>query len=103
MYAVVETGGKQYRVKVGQTVEVERLAANVGDTIELGRVLLVSDEETTHVGRPVVEGAKVAATVVEHGRGPKVIIFKYRAKQHYRRKNGHRQDFTRLRIDDISA
>lgn len=101
MYAVVETGGKQYRVQVGETVEVERLDANIGDTVELDRVLMVSGDAGTQVGSPVVEGAKVAATVVEQGRGDKVIVFKYRPKQRYRRKIGHRQHYTRLRIEEI--
>jgi large subunit ribosomal protein L21 len=103
MYAVVETGGKQYKVMVGQTVDVERLEANVGDRVELDRVLMVSDGEAVHVGRPVVENARIAATVVEHGRGKKVIVFKYRAKQRFRRKKGHRQNYTRLRIEEIQA
>ncbi|HHX65324.1 MAG TPA: 50S ribosomal protein L21 [Chloroflexi bacterium] len=103
MYAVVETGGKQYKVMVGQTVDVERLDANVGDRVELDRVLMVSDGEDVQVGRPVVENARIAATVLEHGRGKKVIVFKYRAKQRYRRKKGHRQEYTRLRIDEIQA
>ena len=103
MYAVVETGGKQYKVKAGQTVDVERLEANVGDTIELDRVLMLSDGDNVRIGQSLVEGAKVSATVVEHGRGRKVIIFKYRPKQRYRRKKGHRQDYTRLRIDEIKA
>jgi large subunit ribosomal protein L21 len=103
MYAVVETGGKQYRVQVGQTVQVERIEANIGDTVELGRVLMVSGDQGIQVGSPVVEGAKVAATVVEQGRAPKVIVFKYRPKQRYRLKKGHRQHFTGLRIDEIVA
>jgi large subunit ribosomal protein L21 len=101
MYAVVETGGKQYRVQVGETVDVERIDANIGDAIELDRVLMVSGDAGTQVGSPVVEGAKVAATVVAQGRGDKVIIFKYRPKQRYRRKTGHRQHYTRLRIEEI--
>ncbi|MFH1086295.1 MAG: 50S ribosomal protein L21 [Chloroflexota bacterium] len=103
MYAVIETGGKQYRVEVGQTIDVERLEAGVGDPVTLERVLLVSDDATTRVGQPTLVGASVAATVVEHTRGPKLIAFKYKAKERYRRKLGHRQDYTRLRIDDIRA
>lgn len=103
MYAVVETGGKQYKVSVGETVDVELLKANVGDKVELDRVLMLADSESIQVGQPNVPQAKVQATVVAHGRGEKLIIFKYRAKQRYRRKNGHRQDYTRLRIDAIIA
>ncbi|MCD6519798.1 MAG: 50S ribosomal protein L21 [Anaerolineae bacterium] len=103
MYAIIETGGKQYKVAVGQLLDVERLEANVGDTIELDRVLMVADGEDVRVGQPVVEGAKVRATVVEHGKGRKVIVFKYRPKQRYRRKKGHRQEYTRLRIEEIQA
>jgi len=103
MYAIIETGGKQYKVAVGQLLDVERLEANVGDTIELDRVLMVADGEEVRVGQPVVEGAKVRATVVEHGKGRKVIVFKYRPKQRYRRKKGHRQEYTRLRIEEIQA
>ena len=103
MYAVIETGGKQYKVEVGQTVDVERLEANVGDTIQMDRVLMVTDGETVQVGQPVLDSARVAATVVEQGKGEKVIVFKYRAKQRYRRKNGHRQEYTRLLINEITA
>ena len=101
MYAVVETGGKQYKVSVGETVDVERLDAEPGETVALTQVLMVGDEENVQVGRPILEDAKVSATVVEHGRGPKLIVFKYRPKQRYRRKTGHRQGYTRLRIDEI--
>jgi len=103
MYAVIETGGKQYRVEVGQTVDIERLKASVGDTVELDRVLMVGDGEKVRVGCPVVEDAKVLAKVVSHGRGRKVTVFKYRPKQRYRRKRGHRQNYTRLRIENIEA
>ena len=101
MYAVVETGGKQYKVAEGQTVQVERLEANIGDTIELDRVLMVADGENVQVGQPTLEGARVAATVVEQGKGDKVVVFKYRPKQRYRVKRGHRQLYTRLHIDEI--
>jgi large subunit ribosomal protein L21 len=103
MYAVVETGGKQYKVAVGDTVMVEHLESQVGDTIALDRVLMVSDGEAVQIGRPFVEGAHVSAEVVEHGRGKKVIVFKYRPKQRYRRKRGHRQMYTRLSITGIQA
>ncbi len=103
MYAVVETGGKQYKVSVGDTVDVEKLDANAGDTVHLPRVLMVADGEDVRVGRPVVEGATVSATVLRHGQARKVLVFKYRAKERYRRKVGHRQQYTRLRIDGIQA
>ena len=103
MYAVVETGGKQYKVTVGETIDVERLKAEIAETVQLDRVLMVADGEKVQVGSPVVDGASVSATVVDHDRARKVIVFKYRAKQRYRRKTGHRQDYTRLRIDEIKA
>lgn len=102
MYAVVETGGKQYKVEVGQTVDVEVLTAEVGDTIELGRVLMVSTDDGLQVGTPVVAGAKVMADVVQHGRGKKIIVFRYKSKTRYRKKTGHRQNFTRVAVKDIA-
>jgi large subunit ribosomal protein L21 len=101
MYAIIETGGKQYKVRVGQTLDVELLDANAGDTVELERVLIVAGEEGVQVGTPVIESAKVSATVVDHVRGPKLTIFHYRPKQRYRVKNGHRQDYTRIKIETI--
>lgn len=102
MYAVVESGSKQYRVTVGQQIDVESLPAEAGSDIELNRVLLVGgDGAETQVGAPVVNGAKVLATVTEHHRGEKLIIFKMKAKKRYRRKAGHRQELTRLTITDI--
>jgi large subunit ribosomal protein L21 len=101
MYAVVETGGKQYRVAPGDWLEVERLAGEIGDQLTLERVLLVHDGEQAVIGQPLVEGAKVLATVKAQHKGRKVIVFKYRPKQRYRRKKGHRQQLTRLHIDAI--
>jgi large subunit ribosomal protein L21 len=102
MYAIVETGGKQYRVQPGDTIAVERLTGEPGDTLDLGRVLLVGGGESgTHVGAPEVADAIVRAEVVEHGRGEKIIVFRYKSKVRYRRKTGHRQALTRLRITDI--
>ena len=101
MYAVVETGGKQYRVTVGQTIDVERLPAEQGERVTLEQVLMVVDGEEIKVGQPTVEGASVFATVVRHDLGRKAVIFRYRPKQRYRVKKGHRQRFTRLRIEDI--
>ncbi|MGI6368748.1 MAG: 50S ribosomal protein L21 [Anaerolineae bacterium] len=103
MYAIIETGGKQYRVRVGQTVDVERLDAQAGDTVELDRVLMIGGEEGQQIGSPVLESARVRATVVDQVRGPKVINFKYRAKTRIRVRKGHRQDLTRLRIEAITA
>lgn len=102
MYAIVETGGKQYRVKPGDTVAVERLTGEPGETLALERVLLVGDNgEATRVGTPGVAGAVVQAEVLEHIRGEKIIVFRYKSKVRYRRKTGHRQSLTRLRITDI--
>ena len=101
MYAVVSTGGKQYRVVPGQWLEVERLAGEVGDQIALEDVLLVHDGEKAVIGQPLVTGAKVLATIRSQHKGRKVIVFKFRPKQRYRRKKGHRQYLTRLHIDAI--
>jgi large subunit ribosomal protein L21 len=101
MYAVVETGGKQYRVAPGETVEVELLDELRGDTVELGRVLLLGGDGATTVGRPYVEGAKVLAEVLGEFKGDKLVVYKFHAKVRYRRKTGHRQRYTRLRITDI--
>jgi large subunit ribosomal protein L21 len=103
MYAVIETGGKQYRVSPGQTVEVELLPAEPGTSVELDRVLLVSNEGATLVGQPVVGGAKVLGVVAREGRGKKVLVFKYKSKKRYRHAMGHRQDFSYLMITDIQA
>lgn len=102
MYAVVRTGGKQVRMQPGESVRVEKLAGGVGDTIELGDVLLVGGD-TLEVGRPVVEGAKVVGTITEQGRGPKITVFKMKRRKGYRRKLGHRQDYTEIRVDRIEA
>jgi len=101
MYAIVETGGKQYRVQRGQIIDVERLPVEVGQQVELDKVLLVADDGEVTVGQPIVEGAKVRATVLRHDKARKIIVFKYKPKKRYRRKTGHRQHFTRLRIDEI--
>lgn len=102
MYAIVETGGKQYRVKPGDTIAVERIAGEPGEVLDLGRVLLIAGNgDSARVGAPGVEGAVVRAEVLEQGRGEKVIVFRYKSKVRYRRKTGHRQALTRLRITDI--
>ena len=102
MYALVEIQGRQYRVHEGMHVTVERMAG-VGDTVELPHVLLVASDGETKIGRPHVLGAKVTATLEDHPRGRKLVIYKYRRRKHYRRKQGHRQSLTRLRIDKIEA
>lgn len=99
MYAVIETGSKQYRVAEGDFIEVESLPVEAGKEVDLERVLMVSAEGKVTVGSPTVAGAKVTATVTEHGRGRKIIVYKH--KKNYHRKQGHRQNFTRLRIDKI--
>ena len=101
MYAVIETGGKQYRVEVGTELEVELLDVEPGKTVTLDRVLLVADGDDAAIGRPVVDGAAVSAEVVRQTRGDKIIAFKYRPKARSRVKKGHRQDLTMLRISDI--
>jgi len=101
MYAVIETGGKQYRVEVGTELEVESLDAELGKTLKIERVLLVADGDDASIGRPVVDGAEVSAEVVRQTRGDKVISFKYRPKARRRVKHGHRQELTVLRVNDI--
>lgn len=101
MYAVVETGGKQYRVVVGQTVDVEKVDGQDGDEVTLDRVLLVANDGQVSVGAPLVEGARVLATVERQFKDDKVIVFKFRPKKRYRRKRGHRQLQTRLAIKEI--
>lgn len=103
MYAVVATGGKQYKVAVGDELQVERLSADEGASVELGEVLLVADGDNVMVGTPVVNNAVVRATVLDHGRGEKIKIFKYKPKKRYRKRAGHRQHLTRLKIDEIVA
>ena len=104
MYAIIRTGGKQYRVAQGDTIYVERLEAAVGGKVTLGEVLFVGggEEGETKVGAPLIDKASVAATVVDLGRDHKVRVFKYKKRKHYRRTRGHRQDYTALRIDSIS-
>ena len=101
MYAVIQTGGKQYRVKSGEQVKVELLAAEVGATVSFDRVLMLGEGDGVRVGAPFVDGARVKATVVAQGRGEKVRIFKLRRRKHYAKTQGHRQSFTEVRIDEI--
>ena len=103
MYAIIRTGGKQYRVQSGEQLRVEAIRADVGSTVSLEEVLLVGTGDGVKVGAPLVSGAKVQATVVSHGRGDKVRIFKLRRRKHYQRTQGHRQSYTDLRIDDIQG
>ena len=103
MNLIIRSGGKQYRAEVGKMLDVERLPNPVDETIEITDVLLVGDGENTVVGQPFVEGASVKATVVDQFRGDKIIVFKYRQRTNYRRKRGHRQYYTRLRIDEINV
>jgi large subunit ribosomal protein L21 len=101
MYAVIKSGGKQYRVESGKQVRVETLAADVGAAVAFEEVLLVGTGDSVKVGAPLVSGAKVKATVVAHGRGEKVKIFKLRRRKHYQKTQGHRQSYTEVRVDDI--
>jgi large subunit ribosomal protein L21 len=103
VFAIVRTGGKQYRVEPGQTILVERMPFEAGQQIELDQVLLVSGAEGVRIGSPVVPGARVRATVLAHERGPKIVVFKYKPKKRYRVRSGHRQELTRLLIDTIEA
>ena len=103
MYAVIKTGGKQYRVSSGEKLKVEQLAADVGSKITIDQVLLVADGDKVSVGQPLVKGAKVQATVVNHGREDKVRIFKLRRRKHFKKQQGHRQDFTEIQVDKISV
>lgn len=103
MYAIIETGGKQYKVQEGDTLLVEKLNASEGDVVTIENVLAVSKEGSLTVGSPLVSGAKVEAKVVEQGKGKKIIIFKYKPKKDFRRKQGHRQPYTKLVIEKINA
>ena len=103
MYAVIRTGGKQYKVAENDVITVERLAADPGARVTIDQVLMVGGGDSLSVGKPFVDGASVEAEVVDQGRGPKIIVFKKRRRKNYRRRNGHRQDFTRLRITGIRA
>jgi large subunit ribosomal protein L21 len=103
MFAVIRTGGKQYKVTKSSKIKVEKLDAKEGENLDISDVLLVNDGKDTKIGEPVLEGAKVVAKVVEHVRDPKIVIFKKKRRQNYRRKHGHRQEHTVLEITDIKA
>ena len=103
MYAVIKTGGKQYRVAQGETLKIETVAGDVGSAITLDKVLMVGDGDKVSVGKPMLNGASVKATIVSHGRADKVKIFKMRRRKHYQKHQGHRQNYTEIRIDGISA
>ena len=103
MYAIIQTGGKQYRVSEGDVIVIEKLEAQAGETIAFEDVLTVVSEGSVKIGQPVVAGAKVTGTVVEHGKGKKIRIFKYKSKSNYRKRQGHRQPFTKVTIEKIEA
>jgi large subunit ribosomal protein L21 len=103
MYAVIRTGGKQHRVEPGRSVRVDRLAGAVGDSVELNEVLLVGGEGEARVGQPLVAGVVAVATITAQGRGPKLRVFKMKRRKNYRRRSGHRQDFTELRVEKIEG
>jgi large subunit ribosomal protein L21 len=103
MYAIIKTGGKQYKVQAGEQIRVEGLAGDVGYSISFGEVLLVGAGDSVKLGAPLLSGASVKATIVSHGRGEKVKIFKMRRRKHYQKTQGHRQSYTEVRIDDIKS
>lgn len=103
MYAVIETGGKQQKVTEGEILRIDKLAAEVGDEITFDKVMLVKTDEAVTIGKPYIEGATVTAEVVEQGKDKKIIVFKYKRKKNYQRKQGHRQQYTAVRITAIAA
>ncbi len=103
MYAVIKTGGKQYRVSAGETLKIESVAGDVGSAVVLDKVLMVGNGDKVSVGKPLLAGATVKATIVSNGRHDKVTIFKMRRRKHYQKHQGHRQNYTEIRIDGISA
>lgn len=103
MYAIIETGGKQYKVEEGRWLKIEKLAVEEGETVKFDRVLLVADDNGIKVGQPIVAGASVSGTLMKQGKGKKIMIFKYKPKKNYRRRQGHRQAFSQVMIDSITA
>jgi large subunit ribosomal protein L21 len=101
-YAIVEDGGKQYRAVIGESIEVDRYPLEVGAEIDMDRVLLISDGDNVKVGTPFIQGAKIQATVIAQVKGPKIVVFRYKAKERIRSKTGHRQKYTKVRIDAIT-
>ena len=101
MYAVIKTGGKQYKVEVGAKLKIEKLLGDAGSKVVIDKVLMIADGDKTTIGAPLVAGAKVSATVLSHGRADKVMIFKFRRRKHYRKTQGHRQSFTEIQIGEI--
>lgn len=103
MYAIIETGGKQYRVQEGDVLFIEKLAGESGSVVTFDKVLAVSKEDTVNFGSPLIEGANVSAKILNHGKAKKIIVFKYKPKKGYRRKQGHRQPYTKVQIESINA
>ena len=103
MYAIIKTGGKQYRVEEGQIIKIEKLSAEEGDNVEFDQILALSDDNGFTAGSPMVEGASVKGKVIEQGKNKKIVVFKYKPKIRYRKKTGHRQPYTKVLIEDINA
>jgi len=103
MYAVIKTGGKQYKVAAGDYLKVEKLDGDVGSKVVIDKILMVADGDNVTIGSPLVAGAKVNATVLSHGKGDKVMIFKFHRRKHYRKTQGHRQSYTEIQINDING
>lgn len=103
MYAVVATGGKQYRVEAGEILQVEKLAGDVGSEVTFDQVLMLGEGDDVQIGQPIVQGAMVKGHIVEQDRGKKIIVFKYKRRKRYRRKQGHRQSYTAIKIDAIES
>ena len=103
MYAVIQTGGKQYRVQPGDKVTIEQVPGTAGDAIQFDKILMISTDESVAVGRPLVEGAKVTGQIVEHHRGPKLVVYKFKRRKNQRKRNGHRQNYTTVRIGEVVA
>ena len=103
MYAIIETGGKQFKVEEGDVLKVELLHAEAGETVEINKVLIVNKDGQVTVGAPYVDGAKVTLKVEENGKGKKIVVFKYKAKKNYRKKKGHRQPYTKVTVEKIEA
>ncbi len=103
MYAIIRTGGKQYQVAAGDTLKVEKIQGEVGDTIEINDVLLVADGDNVTIGQPLVDGASVTAKIAEQGRSKKILVFKKKKRKGYQVKNGHRQQYTALTIEEVAA